>query len=191
MRKFKISLFVFTTFTVCLTSSFTAQDWNDIRYSDGQEHLCQDGETPVIAQSQHQPASTIRSTGITATARIWIVLSWGIDVLYAACVFRLRSDGRRRPYPAGSPPGPAPPGRSRWWVPPRRPRCRSRYPPRIRPARRSNSRFKRAASTRATAPICPDVALGVVRGSGPGSSPVLGGHPDGRFRLFPHPGRSG
>ena len=39
MRKSVISIFVFTTFAFCLTSPSTAQNWNDVRYADAQEHL--------------------------------------------------------------------------------------------------------------------------------------------------------
>ena len=39
MRKFIISIFVITTLMFCLISLLKAQDWNDVRYSDPQEHL--------------------------------------------------------------------------------------------------------------------------------------------------------
>jgi hypothetical protein len=39
MKKFIISIFVFTTYAFCLTSPSTAQNWNDVRYADAQEHL--------------------------------------------------------------------------------------------------------------------------------------------------------
>jgi hypothetical protein len=39
MRKFIISIFVITTLMFCLTSSSTAQNWADVRYADGLEHL--------------------------------------------------------------------------------------------------------------------------------------------------------
>jgi hypothetical protein len=39
MRKFIISIFVITTFMFCLTSPLKSQNWNDVRYSDAQEHL--------------------------------------------------------------------------------------------------------------------------------------------------------
>ena len=39
MKKIIISIIVFTTFTFCLTNSFTAQNWVDVRYADALEHL--------------------------------------------------------------------------------------------------------------------------------------------------------
>jgi hypothetical protein len=39
MRKCIISIFILTTFVFWLTSHLKAQDWNDVRYSDAQEHL--------------------------------------------------------------------------------------------------------------------------------------------------------
>ena len=39
MKKSFIPIFVITTFTFCLTSQLKAQGWNDVHYSDPDEHL--------------------------------------------------------------------------------------------------------------------------------------------------------